>query len=127
MIVASTPRLPRAGRFGRVISATDNQPSAPLENEPRPSPAGLLICSTSWLLYSTPIEANWIHHSVMELLVFSPDDFHPRSHFFDGPVMVGVQQAIGESPEPVPGFTSISRHGAVHRCVAYYDRDARKN
>jgi hypothetical protein len=63
----------------------------------------------------------------MELLVFSPDDFHPRSHFFDGPVMVGVQQAVGESPELVPGFTSISRHGAVHRCVAYYDRDARRN
>jgi hypothetical protein len=40
--------------------------------------------------------------------------------------MVGVQQAVGENAE-VPGFTSISRHGVVHRCVAYYDRDAKSN
>ena len=62
----------------------------------------------------------------MELLVFAPDDFQPRSRFFDGPVMVGVQQAVGENAEIIPGFTSISRHGEVHRCVAYYDRDAKK-
>jgi hypothetical protein len=63
----------------------------------------------------------------MELLVFAADDFHPRSRYFDGPVMVGVQQAVGENAEVVPGFTSISRHGVVHRCVAYYDRDAKRN
>jgi hypothetical protein len=63
----------------------------------------------------------------MELLVFAPDDFHPRSRYFDGPAMVGVQQAVGENAEIVPGFTSISRYGVVHKCVAYYDRDAKKN
>jgi hypothetical protein len=62
----------------------------------------------------------------MELLIFSPDDFHPRSRYFDGPVMLGVQQAVGENAEVVPGFTSISRHGGIHRCVAYCDRNAKK-
>jgi hypothetical protein len=41
--------------------------------------------------------------------------------------MVGVQQAVGEKVEVVPGFTSISRHGVVHRCVAYYNPDAKRN
>jgi hypothetical protein len=63
----------------------------------------------------------------MELLVFSPEDFRPRSRYFDGPVMLGVQQAVGENAEVVPGFTSISHHGVIHRCVAYCDRDAKKN
>ena len=44
----------------------------------------------------------------MELLVFAADDFHPRSRYFDGPVMMGVQQAVGERSDVVPGFTSIS-------------------
>jgi hypothetical protein len=61
----------------------------------------------------------------MELLIFSPDDFHPRSRYFDGPVMLGVQQAVGENVEVVPGFASISRHGEIHRCVAYCDRNAK--
>ena len=41
--------------------------------------------------------------------------------------MVGVQQAVGDNAEIVPGFTSISRYGVVHKCVAYYALDAKKN
>jgi hypothetical protein len=37
-----------------------------------------------------------------------------------------VQQAVGENPELVPGFTSISRDGVIYPCVAYCDREAKQ-
>jgi hypothetical protein len=64
---------------------------------------------------------------LMELLVFAPDDFHPQSHHFDGPELLGVQQAVGKNAEVVPKFTTIFRHGTVHQCVAYHDPDAKRN
>jgi hypothetical protein len=63
----------------------------------------------------------------MELLVFSPADTQPRSRFFNGPLSLGIRQAVGESAEVVPVFTSIWRDGVVQRCVAYCDREARQN
>ena len=45
----------------------------------------------------------------MELLVFYPSDTRPKKRHFDGPVSLGVQQAVGENPEPIPGFTSFHR------------------
>jgi hypothetical protein len=63
----------------------------------------------------------------IELLVFVPEDFQPRSHYFDGPELLGVQQAIGENSEVVPKFTSIFRHGRIHGCVAYHDPEAKRN
>ena len=50
----------------------------------------------------------------MELLVFYPSDTRPKKRHFDGPVSLGVQQAVGENPELVPGFTSISRDGVIY-------------
>ena len=53
----------------------------------------------------------------MELLVFYPSDTRPKKRHFDGPVSLGVQQAVGENPELVPGFTSISlRRGDPSVC-----------
>jgi hypothetical protein len=63
----------------------------------------------------------------MELLVFSLADPHPRRHHFDGPLQLGVQQAVGENAEVVPGFTSISCDGVIDRCVAYCDKQAKHN
>jgi hypothetical protein len=63
----------------------------------------------------------------MELLVFYPSDARPKKRHFDGPVSLGVQQAVGENPELVPGFTSISRDGLIYPCVAYCDREAKRN
>jgi hypothetical protein len=62
----------------------------------------------------------------MELLVFYPSDTRPKKRHFDGPVSLGVQQAVGENPELVPGFTSISRDGVIYPCVAYCDREAKQ-
>jgi hypothetical protein len=62
----------------------------------------------------------------MELLVFYPSDTRPKKRHFDGPVSLGVQQAVGENPELVPGLTSISRDGVIYPCVAYCDREAKQ-
>jgi hypothetical protein len=59
--------------------------------------------------------------------VLSYSDNCPKKRTFDGPVSLGVQQAVGENPELVPGFTSISREGVIYPCVAYYDREAKRN
>ena len=63
----------------------------------------------------------------MELLVFYPSDPRPKKRHFDGPVSLGAQQAVGESADVVPGFTSISQDGVIYPCVAYCDREARQN
>jgi hypothetical protein len=63
----------------------------------------------------------------MEMLVFYPSDARPKKRHFDGPAPLGVQQAVGENPEPVPGFTSISQDGAIYPCVAYCDGEAKRN
>ena len=63
----------------------------------------------------------------MELVVFHPGDTQPKCHYFDGPPLLGAQQAVGESAEVVPGFTSISREGIVHSCVAYCDKNGGRN
>jgi hypothetical protein len=63
----------------------------------------------------------------MELLVFYPSDTRPKKRHFDGPVSLGVQQAVGENAEVVPGFTSISQGGVIYQCVAYCDREAKRN
>ena len=62
----------------------------------------------------------------VELLVFYPSDTRPKKRHFDGPISLGVQQAVGENPELVPGFTSISRAGVIYLCVAYCDREAKQ-
>jgi hypothetical protein len=61
-----------------------------------------------------------------ELLVFYPSETRPKKRHFDGPVSLGVKQAVGENPELVPGFTSISREGVIYSCVAYCDREAKQ-
>jgi hypothetical protein len=63
----------------------------------------------------------------MELLVFYPSDARPKKRHFDGPVSLGVQQAVGEDPELVPGFTSISLEGVIYPCIAYCDRESKRN
>jgi hypothetical protein len=63
----------------------------------------------------------------MELLVFYPSDTRPKKRHFDGPVSLGVQQTVGEDPELVPGFTSISREGVIYTRAAYCDREAKRN
>src|SRR6516162_4099658 len=63
----------------------------------------------------------------MELLVFYPSDTRPKKRYFDGPVSLGMQQAVGEDPEVVPGFTSILHEGMIYPCVAYCDREAKRN
>jgi hypothetical protein len=63
----------------------------------------------------------------MELLVFYPSDTRLKKRDFDGPVALGVQQAVGENPEPVPGFTSISQDGVIYPYAAYCDREAKRN
>jgi len=63
----------------------------------------------------------------MERLVFYPSDTRPKKRHFDGPVSLGVQQAVGADPELVPGFTSISREGVIYTCAAYCDREAKRN
>jgi hypothetical protein len=62
----------------------------------------------------------------MELLVFYPSDTRPKKRHFDGPGLLGVQQAAGENAEVVPGFTSISQDGVIYPCVAYCDREAKQ-
>jgi hypothetical protein len=58
--------------------------------------------------------------AIMELLVFYPETTEPKRRHFDGPVLVGVQQAIGENAEVIPGFSTIPCDGvipAVHRLL----------
>ena len=54
----------------------------------------------------------------MKLLVFYPEG-HSRTRHFDGPLLLALQQAVGGDVDVVPGFSSISQAGIVHRCVAY--------
>jgi hypothetical protein len=63
----------------------------------------------------------------MELLLYYPADTQPKHRHFDGPPLLGAQQAVGEDAEEVPGFTSISRDGVIHRCVAYCDKGGKQN
>jgi hypothetical protein len=63
----------------------------------------------------------------MELLLYYPSDTQPKHRHFDGPPLLGVQQAVGEDAEAVPGFTSISRDGVIHRCVAYCDKAGKQH
>jgi hypothetical protein len=65
--------------------------------------------------------------AIMELLVFYPETTEPKRRHFDGPVLVGVQQAIGENAEVIPGFSTIPCDGVIQRCIAYCDRDAKRN
>jgi hypothetical protein len=45
----------------------------------------------------------------MKILVYYPSNTQPKSRYFDGPLELGLQQAIGEQLEKVPGFTSFRR------------------
>ena len=65
--------------------------------------------------------------AIMELLVFYPETTEPKRRHFDGSVLVGVQQAIGENAEVIPGFSTIPCDGVIQRCIAYCDRDAKRN
>ena len=56
--------------------------------------------------------------AIMELLVFYPETTEPKRRHFDGPVLLGVQQALGENAEVIPGFTTIPCDGVIQRCVA---------
>ena len=42
----------------------------------------------------------------MDLLVFYLETTEPKRRHFDGPVLLGVQQALGENTEVIPGFTA---------------------
>jgi hypothetical protein len=57
----------------------------------------------------------------MELLIFYPDG-HSKTRHFDGPPLLALQQAVGGDVDVVPGFSSISQAGVVHRCAAYCDK-----
>jgi hypothetical protein len=60
----------------------------------------------------------------MELLIFYPDG-HSKTRHFDGPPSLALQQAVGGDVDVVPGFSSISQAGVVHRCVAYCGKDGK--
>jgi hypothetical protein len=62
----------------------------------------------------------------MDLLVFYPETTEPKRRHFDGPVLLGVQQALGENAEVIPAFTTIPCDGVIQRCVAYCDPDAKQ-
>jgi hypothetical protein len=47
----------------------------------------------------------------MDLLVFYPETTEPKRRHFDGPVLLGVQQAVGENAEVIPGFTTFPATG----------------
>jgi hypothetical protein len=66
-------------------------------------------------------------HATMELLVFYPETTEPKRRHFDGPVLVGVQQALGDNAEVIPGFTTVPCDGVIQRCVAYCDPEAKQN
>jgi hypothetical protein len=65
--------------------------------------------------------------AIMDLLVFYPETTEPKRRHFDGPVLLGVQQALGENAEVIPGFTTIPCDGVIQRCIAYCDRHAKRN
>ena len=79
------------------------------------------------LIYDGPAPSGVQGCRPMELLVFYPSDTRPKKRHFDGPVSLGVQQAVGEDPELVPGFTSILHEGVIYPCIAYCDREAKRN
>jgi hypothetical protein len=66
-------------------------------------------------------------HAIMELLVFYPETTEPKRRHFDGPVLLGVQQALGDNAEVIPGFTTVPCDGVIQRCVAYCDPGAKEN
>ena len=57
----------------------------------------------------------------MEILIYYPSDTEPKIRHFDGPLLLGAQQAVGDQAEAVPGFSSISRNGIIFQCAAYCD------
>jgi hypothetical protein len=65
--------------------------------------------------------------AIMELLVFYPETTEPKRRHFDGPMLLGVQQAVGENAEVIPGFTTVPCDGVIRRCVAYCDPGAKEN
>ena len=79
------------------------------------------------LIYDRPARSDVQACRPTELLVFYLNDTRPKKRHFDGPVSLGVRQAVGETPELVPGFTSISQDGVIYPCVAYCDREAKRN
>jgi hypothetical protein len=64
------------------------------------------------LRYDRPTQA-YTPTAIMELLVFYPETTEPKRRHFDGPVLLGVQQALGENAEVIPGFTTIPCDGAT--------------
>src|SRR6516164_1422016 len=78
------------------------------------------------LIYDGPAPSGVQGCRPMELLVFYPSDTRPKKRHFDGPVSLGVQQTVGEDPELVPGFTSISREGVIYTRAAYCARETKR-
>ena len=58
--------------------------------------------------------------------MFYPETTEPKRRHFDGPVLLGVQQALGENAEVIPAFTTIPCDGVIQWCVAYCDPDAKQ-
>ena len=64
----------------------------------------------------------------IELIIFSPDEMaQPTSRLFDGPVSLALASLIQCPTEEVPGFTSISQHGVIRRCIAYCNVNAKRD
>ena len=62
--------------------------------------------------------------AIMELPVFYPETTEPKRRHFDGPVLLGVQQALGENAEVIPGFTTVPCDGVIQRCILRPRREA---
>ena len=64
----------------------------------------------------------------IELIIFSSDEMaQPTSRLFDGPVSLALASLIQGPTEEVPGFTSISHHGVIRRCIAYCNVNAKRD
>jgi hypothetical protein len=63
-----------------------------------------------------------------ELIVLTPADMaQPTRRQFSGPLSELLASIIGGPPEEVPGFNTISERGAIRRCKAYCNMDAKRN
>jgi hypothetical protein len=66
--------------------------------------------------------------TAMELIVLKPTDMAPPTpRQFSGSLSEFLASTIEGSAEEVPGFTTISERGAIRRCKAYCNMDAKQH